>query len=338
MMKVAFLLVIVALVAASASAATAECPKDGFWKDPAKCPVPSIKEKVHPHRGNQVCCPANKNIEHCKHYHYAGKDPVTGDDRDPEFKYCFGASGQNCDGAPGQEALLTEVQKFVRKGVELAEYLKKTMNIDTGDLKKNSQTLADGVGTLMPQKGEHEVGQWKHRVATSVGSIYHDSCCLAYPDGINCNHHNDDILDIVPGKDKNACHCVKEWRKAVFSVVSGRYWYTGYTEKEKTTKSDLTPTGKHLPPTSLPLSGDGPKSWDTPASHYGYAEVKSTAVLRAPAGTKLDCPAVDPRCVVKEHAAGVVAGDSVFCKSGKFRSIHHDNGPITTLNMYGVCA
>ena len=317
-MKTVFVLLVVALVVISTAVAS-ECETNSFFKDPIKCPVPTLKSKTHPSRGNQVCCPNSQ----CRTYLYTGKDPSDGHDRSGEMRYCFGASGDDCNGVP-------VLHDMARKSTKISTI------IGADGLKR----LAASVKPVLTKEGIL-------RVPTSVGSIYHDSCCVAYPDGFFCNLHNQPFTSFLEAS-KNTCHCANEWRKAAFAHLSGRWWYTDFKNGGKN-QVDFSPTGKSLPPTWLPLSTFG-TTWLPKASNYGYAEVKATALLRAPSGTKLDCPVVDPGCnahdsfldklsstVEKKYPNGIVAGDSVYCQSGKFKSIHNVASPVPAFRRYGVC-
>jgi len=66
----------------------------------------------------------------------------------------------------------------------------------------------------------------------------------------------------------------------------------------------------------------------------GLFETVATRRLKAPAGTKLDCPKADDACKAGQYRKGLVAGDSVYCRSGRFAAVVSDpNG-----DLYGICS
>jgi hypothetical protein len=113
----------------------------------------------------------------------------------------------------------------------------------------------------------------------SVGSIMHDNCCLASPEGKMCHGNNDD----------SSGRCIKEWDKAWWNSIDGRAWAVTF---DPNAAPDLTivryPRTAHFR-----LGGTNM----TPG--YAMFETNATGRLTAPRGQALD------------------VGDQTFCASGQ---------------------
>jgi hypothetical protein len=113
----------------------------------------------------------------------------------------------------------------------------------------------------------------------SVGSIMHDNCCLAFPEGKMCHGNNDDLS----GK------CIKEWDKAVWNSFDGRAWSQTF---DPNGEPDLTIV-KNPRTTRFRLGGTNMSAGSA------MFETAATRQLKAPRGQALD------------------VGDEAFCASGR---------------------
>lgn len=162
-----------------------------------------------------------------------------------------------------------------------------------------------------------------YSVYVSVGSIMHDNCCARYPFGQMCTRDVTMKMPIDVSGWGQRCACAREWRKAVSNVVKGRTWKTTIY---RVSNMAVRPARRGW------LKAE--KEWHFTTG--GNDETHASRLLKAPAGTKLDCPLTgDFRCVPGRYVSGVQAGDSLFCESGVFSSIHIDGSGRTG---YGVCA
>lgn len=167
---------------------------------------------------------------------------------------------------------------------------------------------------------------------TSVGSIMHDACCAKYPFGMMCNPYNFNVSATLNPASYNRCACGAEWTKAVLNVLSGNGWNQKYSTKVASNKTIVGTMRKAILPIGL-------LEYDTARSSYGLNELASTAKLCAPSGTRLDCSKNDPNCLIgsarfsKTFANGVVASDSDFCCSKKYKSVNIN----AVSARWGVC-
>lgn len=253
----------------------------------------------------KVCCPKKKTAELCRN------KKVTGS----QFQKCTGATGYDCDGVP-------EIERV--KGVFTDKSLASQLFKRSFPL---TQTIPGSPGKIIG--------------VTSVGSIYHDICCFHHPHGRFCNSHNQRLVSIFDGSDKeNKCACSIEWRKAVFNLFMGRVWHEEYSTADYS--SDMTPVSEQ----------DTRKAWFplglgrfmSKRSNLALRETVGTRRLSAPSMTRLDCPYEDTRCRLRPgkrymtFQGGIVAGDSVFCKHKRFALIRRTaKFHLGIKQRYGIC-
>jgi hypothetical protein len=128
----------------------------------------------------------------------------------------------------------------------------------------------------------------------SVGSIIHDNCCHAHPDGLYCTNAPGDRL--ADETSDLACH--REWRKAVYDVIEHRYWaehFGPYYENNNSDDMALAQGPKRQTVTYGPFGVQ-----DAPISSE-VTETMASRRMMAPSGQKLEI------------------GDASFCRSGRFR-------------------
>lgn len=135
----------------------------------------------------------------------------------------------------------------------------------------------EGVG-LPGSRTEAENG--KISLWVSVGSIWHDTCCLRHPLGYACQGYGTKTADAEN-------HCKDEWDKA-FPNLGGRGWTHVFGPYDDDGKED---DGKEVDDLTEIIS-----------SNVSYEEVAATLKLKAPDGTELDVT------------------DAAYCKSGNFSS------------------
>jgi hypothetical protein len=133
-----------------------------------------------------------------------------------------------------------------------------------------------------PGAGVTELGNGRVKMKASVGSILHDNCCLANPDGKWC------------GKHKEFGHngtCDKEWNKAVWNTIDGRQWDVEFNKNTKANLKVVSNPRKAVFNSNY-QGGGIPRNFETEESRR----------LSAPRGTALD------------------VGDQEFCASGRASS------------------
>jgi len=192
----------------------------------------------------------------------------------------------------------------------------------------------------------------------NVGSILHDLCCMDHSKGAFCTSTNYPVGALVNslGNADNECACLMEMRKAVWNVLHGRYWTHTFPTAKQSSDNTLVPDLSRK--SFLPLGWVGVSTKEK--SDWGIKERKSTAMLCAPEGTKLDCPDEDDNCkigrCVRHHCVSCKdcdnkisksrwnkngrdhahAGDSDYCCSGEFKEVHFVVLPAPA--RFGVCS
>jgi hypothetical protein len=277
---------------------------------------------------NRLCCPrrnlydtlkrrfdGDDNVRQCETRSYMEKSEESGEWRlaSTALNSCFGGTGDNCNGIPGEGALsMLRPDQF--------------------------KLCRSGSGAEKDEK----------YCFTTVGSIRHDLCCFKYPDGAFCNDYNYNVLSMF--SDDKACACASEWRKALLGVVRQGGWIAKFPSKVYTDPKALaTQVGMEKSrPTILP---ETKTKWESGVDLRGISETTATIKLQAPGGSHLDCPNTDPACELScdgrkdgchtpndnlksiSFRHGVVAGDSVFCESGKFSRIAQNGN-----YRFGICS
>jgi hypothetical protein len=134
-----------------------------------------------------------------------------------------------------------------------------------------------------------DLGNGYRRQWVSVGSIMHDNCCRANPEGQHCQGFSQSQEG---WSDDRAC--VREWRKAFYNSFDQRRWQAtfGPYPSPLTTDSLTQVTGRR---------GVLHNNLGQAVARYSGVETLSSINLQAPPGTVLD------------------TGDEVYCRSGTAR-------------------
>lgn len=119
-----------------------------------------------------------------------------------------------------------------------------------------------------------------YRIWVSVGSINHDNCCLANPNGKMCGGNPDASNINSNGNGK----CVAEWDKAWWNAMDGRSWSATFDPRQ-------------VP--NLELVTNPRRAYAQDGTALVPFETVATRNLKAPAGQALD------------------VGDEEFCTSGR---------------------
>jgi len=143
--------------------------------------------------------------------------------------------------------------------------------------------------------------------AVSVGSIAHDTCCLACKEGIACSGSAPGPLSITSLDDSQPC--ALEWRKAVWNSLDGRFWCEAKKEHEAS-NLDVLPD----PARTYGVSN----YWGKHVEDRSVHAIRALAHLCAPSGTALSCLDCD---TCSNCNAGI--GDSQFCCSGHFAHVKY---------------
>lgn len=161
--------------------------------------------------------------------------------------------------------------------------------------------------------------------AVSVGSLTHDQCCHECMEGQMCSEQG--LADFRGGLlggtlSSGSTPCAREWRKAWWNLIDGRYWCA---------QQDRTEVGL--------VDSNATRSYET-ATFGGQLHERvsmDTAApadsLCAPADQALDC--VDCTDCRGEHACAEGLGDSEFCCSGRFREVASS---LFGNKRWGICA
>jgi hypothetical protein len=173
---------------------------------------------------------------------------------------------------------------------------------------------------------------------TVVGSIRHDLCCTKYPDGKFCNNANYPALRWA--SIDNRCACAAEIKKAITDLIHGYGWYEEYKSDLYTFDELQSVDEAQTRKTILPLDS---KKFESSVNLRDIWENRVTVTLKAPEGSPLSCPDTDSRCKFEcpggkdscsvHKPDGYVAGDSVFCASGKFKMMKKEEN-----RYWGLCS
>jgi len=134
----------------------------------------------------------------------------------------------------------------------------------------------------------------------AVGSIMHDNCCVTnHGNGAYCSGE-------APGTDELDPVCMREWRKAVWNKIDGRFWRQTFGPYLTGDQGDQLGTTTARPAKTNGLLGfrDDPQPWPGPERY-------ATSQLKAPPGTPLDIDS------------------AAYCASGRF-SLTDWKGPALT--------
>ncbi len=132
-------------------------------------------------------------------------------------------------------------------------------------------------------------------IAVSVGSILHDNCCKRNGNGLHCRgaEPGDMAVDFVDDSKV----CAREWRKASYDVLEGRYWFEKFGPYANDATADplVYTNGRH---SKLP----GRFGVQDHPVDFQWGETEGTRKLKAPSGIRLEIYDVE------------------FCSSGHFSS------------------
>jgi hypothetical protein len=148
-----------------------------------------------------------------------------------------------------------------------------------------------------------DLGGGNRRQWVSVGSIMHDNCCRANPEGQHCQG-----FSIAQEGWGDQQMCVREWRKAFYNSADNRRWQATFGSYPTALFGDNL--------TTVPgRRGVLHNSIGQAVARYSGLETLSTINLLAPPGTALD------------------TGDDLYCRSGTARYV----APSLANSSYVIC-
>lgn len=145
--------------------------------------------------------------------------------------------------------------------------------------------------------GRTDIGGGRYRMWMSVGSIKHDNCCLANPNGKMCGGALDASQQVKDNaksltSDGNG-YCVQEWDKAFWNAYDGKAWTQDYAPWD-------------VPDLTIVTNARSARSRN--GIELVKFETQETRKRSAPRGQKLD------------------TGDDQYCASGKAKGYWFGTG------------